>query len=101
MCGWTSKTAASLSLANVHGEPVYGPLYCTRNKCQTLAKYGQDGVLSYSVNASIGGDTIQQYVEQRQHRALRERLFAGYQTNAAADVALAAEWSEIEAEAYR
>jgi hypothetical protein len=53
------------------------------------------------VNASIGGDTIQQYVEQRQHRALRERLFAGYQTNAAADVALAAEWSEIEAEAYR
>jgi hypothetical protein len=53
------------------------------------------------VNASIGGDTIQQYVEQRQRRALRERLFAGYQTNAAADVALAAEWSEIEAEAYR
>lgn len=36
------------------------------------------------------------FIESKRRLALRERLIVGYQTNAAADLALAAEWAPTE-----
>lgn len=45
-------------------------------------------------------DAIEYYVAERERQALRERLIAGYQANAVADAALAAEWQAVEDEAW-
>lgn len=45
-------------------------------------------------------EAIRHFVAEQQRRSLRERLIAGYQTNAAADSTLAAEWSAVEDEVW-
>ncbi len=39
-------------------------------------------------------EALRVYIAEQQRKALRERLIAGYQANAAEDAALAAEWAE-------
>ena len=46
-------------------------------------------------------DAIEYFITEKQRIALRERLIAGYQANAAADAAVAAEWSSLEEESWR
>lgn len=43
---------------------------------------------------------LRTYIADQQRKTLRERLIAGYQTNASADAALTAEWEPIEDEAW-
>lgn len=45
-------------------------------------------------------EAIRAFLEAQRRRALRERLIAGYQANAAADAALADEWAAAEDEAW-
>lgn len=45
-------------------------------------------------------EALEYYIDQKQRRELRERLIAGYQANADADAALAAEWEPLEDEAW-
>jgi metal-responsive CopG/Arc/MetJ family transcriptional regulator len=45
-------------------------------------------------------EAIRYFVAEQQRKSLRERLIAGYQANATADLALAAEWSAVEDEAW-
>ena len=44
-------------------------------------------------------EAIEYFIAEKQRKSLRERLIAGYQTNAAADAEIAAEWSNLEDEA--
>ena len=43
-------------------------------------------------------EAVEYFIEVQRRKALRERLIAGYQANAEADAALAAEWEAIEYE---
>jgi hypothetical protein len=43
---------------------------------------------------------LRTYIAEQQRKTLRERLIAGYQTNARADSALAAEWEPIADETW-
>lgn len=45
-------------------------------------------------------EALRIYIAEQQRKALRERLIAGYQANAADDAALAAEWAAVEDEAW-
>ena len=45
-------------------------------------------------------DAIEYFIAEKQRFDLRERLIAGYQANAAADAATAAEWSLLEEESW-
>jgi hypothetical protein len=45
-------------------------------------------------------DAIEFFIRENQRRKLRERLIAGYQTNAGVDADLAAEWSVSEDESW-
>jgi metal-responsive CopG/Arc/MetJ family transcriptional regulator len=45
-------------------------------------------------------EAIAFFIAEKQRKTLRERLMAGYQANAAADAAVAAEWSVLEDEAW-
>jgi metal-responsive CopG/Arc/MetJ family transcriptional regulator len=45
-------------------------------------------------------DAIEYFIAEKQRIALRERLIAGYQVNAEADAAVAAEWSALEEETW-
>ena len=45
-------------------------------------------------------EAIAYFIAEKQRKSLRERLIAGYQANAAADAALAAEWSTLEDEVW-
>jgi metal-responsive CopG/Arc/MetJ family transcriptional regulator len=42
---------------------------------------------------------IEYFIAEKQRKSLRERLIAGYQANAAADIEIAAAWSSLEDEA--
>jgi len=46
-------------------------------------------------------EAIEYFIAEKQRKSLRERLIAGYQANAAADAEIAAEWSNLEDEAWR
>ena len=45
-------------------------------------------------------EAIEYFIAEKQRKSLRERLIAGYQANAVADAAIAAEWSPLEDEAW-
>ena len=45
-------------------------------------------------------DAIAYFIAEKQRKSLRTRLIAGYQANAGADAAIAAEWSTQEEEAW-
>lgn len=45
-------------------------------------------------------EALRTYIAEQQRKTLRERLIAGYQTNAKADRALAAEWEPIADETW-
>lgn len=45
-------------------------------------------------------EAVQYYIERQRLIELRERLIAGYQANAEADAAMAAEWAPLEDEAW-
>lgn len=45
-------------------------------------------------------EALRTYIAEQQRKTLRERLIAGYQTNANADSALAAEWEPIAEETW-
>jgi metal-responsive CopG/Arc/MetJ family transcriptional regulator len=45
-------------------------------------------------------EALRTYIAEQQRKSLRERLIAGYQTNARADSALAAEWEPIADETW-
>jgi metal-responsive CopG/Arc/MetJ family transcriptional regulator len=45
-------------------------------------------------------EAIEYFIAERERQILREHLIAGYQTNAAADTAIAAEWSPLDEEAW-
>lgn len=45
-------------------------------------------------------EAVQYYIERQRLIELRERLIAGYQANADADAAIAAEWEPLEDEAW-
>ncbi len=45
-------------------------------------------------------EAIAYFIAERQRKSLAERLIAGYQANAVADAAIAAEWSTLEDEAW-
>ncbi len=45
-------------------------------------------------------EAVQYYIERRRLIELRDRLIAGYQANAEADAAMAAEWAPLEDEAW-
>ncbi len=45
-------------------------------------------------------EAIRAYIAEQQRQALRDRLMAGYQANADADAALAAEWEAVEDETW-
>lgn len=45
-------------------------------------------------------EALEYYIAEKQRQELRERLIAGYQTNAAADSTLAAEWEPLEDEVW-
>jgi hypothetical protein len=46
-------------------------------------------------------EAIRYFVTEQQRKTLRERLIAGYQANAAIDVAIATEWSPLEDEIWQ
>jgi metal-responsive CopG/Arc/MetJ family transcriptional regulator len=46
-------------------------------------------------------EAIEYFIAERQRKSLRERLVVGYQVNAEADAAVAAEWSALEEETWR
>lgn len=46
-------------------------------------------------------EAIRTYIAEQQRQALRDRLMVGYQANADADIALAAEWEAVEDEAWQ
>lgn len=46
-------------------------------------------------------EAIRVYIAEQQRQALRDRLMAGYQANAVADAALAAEWEAVEDETWQ
>lgn len=45
-------------------------------------------------------EAVEYYIERQRLIELRERLIAGYQANAEADAAIAAEWAPLEDEAW-
>lgn len=45
-------------------------------------------------------EAIEYFITEKQRKSLRERLIAGYQANAVVDANLAAEWSDLEEEAW-
>ena len=45
-------------------------------------------------------EAIRRFIAEEERKTRRQRLIAGYQTNAAADAAVAAEWEPIENEAW-
>ncbi len=45
-------------------------------------------------------EAIEYFIAEKQRKSLRERLIAGYQSNAAADAEIAAEWSTLEDEVW-
>ena len=45
-------------------------------------------------------EAIEYFIAEKQRKSLRERLIAGYQANAAADVEIAAAWSTLEDEVW-
>lgn len=45
-------------------------------------------------------EALRAYIAEQERNALRERLIAGYQASAAADVALAAEWEALDVETW-
>ncbi len=45
-------------------------------------------------------EAIRAFVKEHERKILREQLIAGYQTNASADAALAAEWAYVDDEGW-
>ena len=45
-------------------------------------------------------EAVEYFIAEKQRKSLRERLIAGYQANAVADAEIAAEWSNLEDEAW-
>jgi metal-responsive CopG/Arc/MetJ family transcriptional regulator len=46
-------------------------------------------------------EALRSFIAEQQRKTLRERLIAGYQANASLDVAVAAEWADVEDETWQ
>lgn len=57
--------------------------------------------ISLGCNHAMLTKEIEYFIAEKQRKALHDRLLAGYQANAAADVEIATEWSSLEDEAWR